>query len=63
MYRNKSIIQIGAHVGNTSNDPIFNEIDETTKIVLVEPVPFLFNQLQTNYQQKLKDTSNGHRRS
>lgn len=23
MYKNKCIIQIGAHVGNTSNDPIY----------------------------------------
>lgn len=58
MYKNKCIIQIGAHVGNTTNDPIFKEIDETTKMILVEPVPYLFDQLQENYKNKLQDISN-----
>jgi FkbM family methyltransferase len=58
MYKNKCIVQIGAHVGNTLNDPVFKEIDESTKMILVEPVPYLFNQLQHNYKNKLKDISN-----
>jgi FkbM family methyltransferase len=58
MYKNKQIIQIGSHIGNTINDPIFREIDENTKIILVEPVPYLFEFLQYNYYSKLKDTSN-----
>jgi FkbM family methyltransferase len=48
---NKTIIQIGSHVGNTSNDPIFNLINDTTTLVLVEPVPFLFRQLKANYNK------------
>jgi len=52
------IIQIGSHVGDTPNDPIFKLIDETTKLILVEPVPYLFQQLESNYNNKLKDTSN-----
>jgi FkbM family methyltransferase len=58
MYKNKSIVQIGSHIGNTLNDPIFNEIDESTKIILVEPVPYLFSKLQENYKTKLKDLNN-----
>lgn len=58
MYKHKTIIQIGSHLGNTTNDPIFNEIDETTKIILVEPVPYLFKKLIINYQTKLKNLTN-----
>jgi FkbM family methyltransferase len=49
MYSQKFIFQIGSHVGNTSNDPIFNEIDDTTRLILVEPVPYLFSRLRDNY--------------
>jgi FkbM family methyltransferase len=58
IYSNKRIIQIGAHVGNTENDPIFKDIDESTKIILVEPVPYLFEQLKSNYKTKLKNLEN-----
>jgi FkbM family methyltransferase len=57
-YRKKTVIQIGSHVGNTGNDPIFRDIDETTKLVLVEPVPYLFSKLRDNYTMRLKDTTN-----
>ena len=53
---NKTIIQIGSHIGNTSNDPIFNTIDNNTTLILVEPVPFLFEQLKNNYKEKLINT-------
>ena len=45
MLRNDSvIIQIGAHVGNTRNDPLFQNVDNSTKLILVEPVPlYLIN--------------------
>lgn len=49
---NKTIIQIGSHIGNTTNDPIFNIVDSSTRLILVEPVPFLFEQLKTNYTNK-----------
>jgi len=52
MYKNKTIIQIGSHVGDTQNDPIFNIIDKTTTLILVEPVPYLFEQLKQNYKNK-----------
>ena len=52
MYENKTIIQIGSHVGNTINDPIFNQVDKTTTLILIEPVPYLFEQLKENYKNK-----------
>jgi FkbM family methyltransferase len=52
MYKNKTVIQIGSHIGNTQNDPIFKEIDETTQLVLVEPVKYLFDMLKDNYREK-----------
>jgi FkbM family methyltransferase len=55
---NKTIIQIGSHVGNTCNDPIFNIVDNNTKLILVEPVPFLFEQLKKNYNKKFENTHN-----
>lgn len=58
MYRGKQIIQVGSHIGDTVNDPIFQQIDETTRMILVEPVPFLFSKLQANYRSKLSDTTN-----
>jgi FkbM family methyltransferase len=55
---NKTIIQIGSHVGNTCNDPIFNHVDNNTKLILVEPVPFLFEQLKINYNKKFENNHN-----
>ena len=55
---NKTIIQIGSHVGNTCNDPIFNIVDNNTKLILVEPVPFLFEQLKKNYNEKFENNQN-----
>jgi FkbM family methyltransferase len=48
-------IQVGAHVGNTLNDFIFNKITNNDNIILIEPVPYLFYELQNNYNQKLND--------
>jgi FkbM family methyltransferase len=58
MYSNKTIIQIGSHIGNTQNDPIFKKIDESTRLILVEPVPYLFNELVFNYKRKLTNINN-----
>jgi FkbM family methyltransferase len=54
----KTIIQIGSHIGNTSNDPIFNIVDNNTTLILVEPVPFLFEQLKNNYTKKFVNNQN-----
>lgn len=48
------ILQIGAHVGNSTNDPLYKwlnlEASSETKAVLVEPVPSTFIELQQNYR-------------
>lgn len=54
----KTIIQIGSHVGNTHNDPIFSIVDNNTNLILVEPVPFLFEQLKNNYNKKFENNQN-----
>jgi len=53
----KTIIQIGSHVGDTSNDPIFNIVDNNTNLILVEPVPYLFEQLKKNYNKKFENNN------
>lgn len=53
-----TILQIGSHVGNTCNDPIFNIVDHTTILILVEPVPFLFEQLKKNYRKHFVNNKN-----
>lgn len=57
MYRHQTILQIGSHVGKTINDPIFDLVDETTRLILVEPVPLLFEQLKNNYISRFSDHS------
>jgi len=52
MYNNKTIIQIGSHIGDTRNDLIFKEVNKTSKLILVEPVPYLFKKLKENYDKK-----------
>lgn len=54
----KTIIQIGSHVGNTINDPIFNIVSNNDKLILVEPVPFLFEELKYNYNEKFGNNPN-----
>ena len=54
---NKIIIQIGSHVGDTFNDKVYGISEQAKKLILVEPVPYLFEQLKINYNKKFKDTS------
>ena len=42
------IIQVGSHIGNTSNDYLYNNINTKFKYIMIEPVPYLFNQLKEN---------------
>lgn len=50
---NNSIIQIGSCFGDVDGgDPIFDTLDTTNNVVLVEPVDFLFNKLVENYNSK-----------
>ena len=51
-YSNKTVIQIGSHIGDSINDPIFQKINSTTNLILVEPVPYLFEKLKQNYIKK-----------
>ena len=49
----KCILQIGSHIGNTPNDPIYKLVNENTKLILVEPVPYLFNELKKIIKVKI----------
>lgn len=45
-----SIVQIGAHFGDTSSDPLFDFlITQTWQALLVEPIPHAVSKLQKNY--------------
>jgi hypothetical protein len=45
-------VQIGAHAGNTWNDPLFRLMHGSRwSGVAVEPVPWLFSELERNYEQ------------
>ena len=50
--KQKYIIQVGAHIGNTSNDFIIRNIIDDIQYILFEPVPYLFNELCKNYKGK-----------
>lgn len=59
MLANKTVIQIGSHIGNTNNDPVYKHIASSTRLILVEPVQHLFTKLVMNYRAKLdNDCSN-----
>lgn len=47
----KHCIQVGAHIGNTVNDPLFRNINSELDYILIEPVPYLYNTLVDNYKQ------------
>ena len=51
-----NVLQIGAHVGQSVNDPLFHTDLKNQTLVVIEPVPFLFQQLVSNY--KAKDDNN-----
>ena len=47
-------LQVGSHVGNSLNDHLFGENVINKNIILIEPVPYLFNTLKENYSSKVK---------
>ena len=55
MKKHIDIIQIGAHIGYSTNDPIYSKNLNNKSIILIEPVPFLFNILVHNYKIKCKN--------
>jgi hypothetical protein len=46
-------LQIGSHIGNTDNDPVFNNITQGMNVILIEPMPNLFSKLVVNYNHKV----------
>lgn len=44
--------QVGAHVGPSNEDALFNINLENKTLILIEPVPYLFTQLKDNYSKK-----------
>lgn len=48
-------LQIGAHVGNSHNDPLFSVPVTNKSLMLIEPVPFLYRLLKHNYRDKMRD--------
>lgn len=45
-------LYVGAHIGNTNNDYLYNKGVENKNIVLIEPVPYLFKELKENYKER-----------
>ena len=45
-------LQVGSHVGNSPNDSLFVQDLSDKNIILIEPVPYLFEQLKENYKTK-----------
>jgi FkbM family methyltransferase len=46
-------LQVGSHIGNTDNDPVFKKITQGMNVILIEPMPKLFNKLIANYNDKV----------
>ena len=49
--------QIGAHVGPSTQDILFKMDIKHKTLVLIEPVPYLFNKLKENYTQKCNNNT------
>jgi len=47
-------LQIGAHIGNSHNDPIYHQAMQDKHILLIEPVPFLYDVLKHNYRERIR---------
>jgi hypothetical protein len=45
-------LQVGSHVGDSPNDTLFVQDLSDKNIILIEPVPYLFEQLKENYKTK-----------
>lgn len=49
--------QIGSHTGNTSNDLIYHLPLKNKNIILIEPVPHIYEKLKLNYEDKAKENN------
>lgn len=47
--------QIGAHIGNSENDPIYFNDMVDKNIILIEPVEFLYKLLKHNYKERIRN--------
>jgi FkbM family methyltransferase len=45
-------LQIGSNIGNTNSDLLFSKDIINKNLILIEPVPYLFNKLITNYKER-----------
>ena len=54
---NLKVLQIGSHIGNTKTDPIFKSLDDSDNALFVEPIPWLFEQLVENYNERYLNNS------
>jgi FkbM family methyltransferase len=49
--------QVGAHIGPSNEDDLFDINLENKTLILIEPVPYLFTKLQDNYSEKAKNNN------
>ena len=54
---NLKVLQIGSHIGDTENDPIFKSLTDSDNALFVEPIPWLFEQLVENYNERYLNNS------
>jgi len=48
-------LQIGSNIGNTNSDLLFSKDIQNKNLILIEPVPYLFNKLLENYKERHKN--------
>jgi len=51
------IIKIGAHIGSKYIDNLYGELSKNTKILLVEPIPILFEKLKNNLDNQYPENN------
>jgi FkbM family methyltransferase len=50
-------LQIGAHVGRSPNDHLFSKDMDKKHLILIEPVPYLFETLKENYRARAQNNT------
>lgn len=50
-------LQIGAHVGRSPNDHLFSKTMDGKHLILIEPVPYLFETLKQNYRLRAQNNT------
>ena len=54
--RRVDYLQIGSHIGKTPNDHLYGKDIRNKDLILIEPVPYLFEKLKENYNEEAKIT-------